>query len=256
MQQGTVRWYDLERGFGFLAPDDGSDDIFVHVSQVQGEGAARALREGRELIPTVTCRGAPASNARRDRLLPHTDPRDRSASDRRLRRHRPELRANRHDFHDGASGPHDDAVATAALLSDMPLDSHEQVYDAIRDFAERRWSDRAFFRMLNRLLFLAAEPQRVFTKDELLRDVWGFRSMGRTRTLDSHACRLRHKLGAAGGRYVVNVWGVGYRLLDGFNRFFDGLNLVGDRHVLEARMKQAERTKGHPRHAAGPDLPD
>lgn len=46
MQQGTVRWYDLERGFGFLAPDDGSPDLFVHVSQVQGEGAARALREG------------------------------------------------------------------------------------------------------------------------------------------------------------------------------------------------------------------
>jgi hypothetical protein len=33
--------------------------------------------------------------------------------------------------------------------------------------------------------------------------------------LDSHACRLRAKLGAAGGRYVVNVWGVGYRLVDG-----------------------------------------
>ena len=65
------------------------------------------------------------------------------------------------------------------------------------------------------LLALAAHPQRVFTKEELLRDVWGYRSMGRTRTLDSHACRLRHKLGAAGGRYVVNVWGVGYRLLDG-----------------------------------------
>src|SRR5829696_6028744 len=46
VQQGTVRWYDLERGFGFLAPDDGSADIFVHVSQVQGEGVARALREG------------------------------------------------------------------------------------------------------------------------------------------------------------------------------------------------------------------
>jgi DNA-binding response OmpR family regulator len=65
------------------------------------------------------------------------------------------------------------------------------------------------------LLALAAQPTRVFTKEELLRDVWGYRSMGRTRTLDSHACRLRHKLGAAGGRYVVNVWGVGYRLLDG-----------------------------------------
>jgi DNA-binding response OmpR family regulator len=62
---------------------------------------------------------------------------------------------------------------------------------------------------------LAAEPTRVWTKEELLRDVWGFRSMGTTRTLDSHACRLRAKLGVHGDRYVLNVWGVGYRLLDG-----------------------------------------
>jgi DNA-binding response OmpR family regulator len=65
------------------------------------------------------------------------------------------------------------------------------------------------------LLALAAEPTRVFTKAELLRDVWGFRSLGTTRTLDSHACRLRHKLAAQGDRFVVNVWGVGYRLVDG-----------------------------------------
>ena len=62
---------------------------------------------------------------------------------------------------------------------------------------------------------LAAEPTRVFTKEELLRTVWGFRSMGSTRTLDSHACRLRRKLGANGDRYLINVWGVGYRLIDG-----------------------------------------
>ncbi len=62
---------------------------------------------------------------------------------------------------------------------------------------------------------LATEPRRVFTKDELLRDVWGFRSMGRTRTLDSHASRLRRKLDPSGSRYVFNTWGVGYRLLDG-----------------------------------------
>jgi len=62
---------------------------------------------------------------------------------------------------------------------------------------------------------LAAEPTRVFTKEELLRTVWGFRSMGATRTLDSHACRLRQKLGPHGDRFVVNVWGVGYRLVDG-----------------------------------------
>jgi DNA-binding response OmpR family regulator len=62
---------------------------------------------------------------------------------------------------------------------------------------------------------LASEPTRVFTKDELLRTIWGFRHVGTTRTLDSHACRLRRKLGAHGDRFVVNVWGVGYRLVDG-----------------------------------------
>ncbi len=62
---------------------------------------------------------------------------------------------------------------------------------------------------------LANEPSRVFTKDELLRDVWGFRSAGRTRTLDSHASRLRRKLDPERGRFVVNCWGVGYRLVEG-----------------------------------------
>jgi DNA-binding response OmpR family regulator len=62
---------------------------------------------------------------------------------------------------------------------------------------------------------LAAEPTRVWTKHELLRDVWGFRAYGATRTLDSHACRLRQKLAVRGDRFVVNVWGVGYRLVDG-----------------------------------------
>lgn len=62
---------------------------------------------------------------------------------------------------------------------------------------------------------LAAEPTRVFTRDELLRCVWGFRSLGATRTLDSHASRLRKKLSVHGDRLVVNVWGIGYRLVDG-----------------------------------------
>ena len=49
-----------------------------------------------------------------------------------------------------------------------------------------------------------------------LREVWGFRSLGRTRTLDSHASRLRRKLAREGdGPFVLNVWGVGYKLLDG-----------------------------------------
>lgn len=62
---------------------------------------------------------------------------------------------------------------------------------------------------------LASDPTRVFTKEELLREVWGYRSFARTRTLDSHASRLRGRLREAGGEgFVVNVWGVGYRLLD------------------------------------------
>ena len=64
------------------------------------------------------------------------------------------------------------------------------------------------------LVALAEEPERVYRKDELLRDVWGFRSLGRTRTLDSHASRLRRKLNRGGDpTYVLNVWGVGYRLV-------------------------------------------
>jgi DNA-binding response OmpR family regulator len=65
------------------------------------------------------------------------------------------------------------------------------------------------------LAWLAAEPYRVFTKEELLREVWGYRALGRTRTLESHASRLRKKLRVNGeDSYVVNVWGVGYRLLE------------------------------------------
>jgi DNA-binding response OmpR family regulator len=61
---------------------------------------------------------------------------------------------------------------------------------------------------------LATDPTRVFTKEELLREVWDFVALGRTRTLDSHASRLRRKLALAGAENcVVNVWGVGYRLL-------------------------------------------
>ena len=64
------------------------------------------------------------------------------------------------------------------------------------------------------LVALAQDPERVFSKEELLRTVWGFRSLGRTRTLDSHASRLRRKLNANGDQaYVLNVWGVGYRLV-------------------------------------------
>ncbi|HEX8054376.1 MAG TPA: response regulator transcription factor [Thermoleophilaceae bacterium] len=61
---------------------------------------------------------------------------------------------------------------------------------------------------------LAADPARVHPKAELLRDVWGYRTAGTTRTVDTHACRLRRKLADGEGNFVVNVRGVGYRLTE------------------------------------------
>src|SRR5262249_32337797 len=62
---------------------------------------------------------------------------------------------------------------------------------------------------------LASEPHRVFTKEERVRAVWVYRALGRTRTLESHASRVRKKLCVGPeDRFIVNVWGVGYRMLD------------------------------------------
>jgi DNA-binding response OmpR family regulator len=63
------------------------------------------------------------------------------------------------------------------------------------------------------LVCLARCPGRVFTKSELLSDVWGYKAFGNTRTLDSHASRLRSKLAAVGAEgWIANARGVGYSL--------------------------------------------
>jgi DNA-binding response OmpR family regulator len=61
---------------------------------------------------------------------------------------------------------------------------------------------------------LAADPTAVFPKEQLLRDVWGYLSMGNTRTLDAHACRLRKKLARSSRPFILNLRGVGYRLTE------------------------------------------
>lgn len=64
------------------------------------------------------------------------------------------------------------------------------------------------------LLTLAGDPERVFARHELLRLVWGHRLPSSTRTLDSHASRVRRRLAIdESERWIVNVRGVGYRLI-------------------------------------------
>jgi DNA-binding response OmpR family regulator len=77
------------------------------------------------------------------------------------------------------------------------------------------------------LVHLARDPGRVHTKPDLLRELWGYQDGGSTRTVDTHACRLRRaltKAGAAG--WLIAVRGVGYRLAP------DG---HGELHLLAGR---------------------
>ena len=95
-----------------------------------------------------------------------------------------------------------------------------RVGELVIDPARRRvWVEGRDVSLSNKefslLRVLASDPIRVFTKKELLEDVWGYRTPAQTRTLDSHASRLRRKLDPEHSRYVINCWGVGYRLIDG-----------------------------------------
>lgn len=48
MSTGTVKWFDAEKGYGFITPEDGSKDLFVHHSEIQVEGYA-SLEDGQKV---------------------------------------------------------------------------------------------------------------------------------------------------------------------------------------------------------------
>jgi DNA-binding response OmpR family regulator len=103
------------------------------------------------------------------------------------------------------SAPADDLIVAGDLVIDRPT-RRVTVRETAVDLSAKE------FELVSKL---ASEPYRVWTKADLLRDVWGFKAIGRTRTLESHASRVRKKLCVApDDRFVVNVWGVGYRLLE------------------------------------------
>jgi CspA family cold shock protein len=65
MAQGTVKWFNSEKGFGFIAPSDGSPDVFVHFSAIQTQGY-KSLDEGQNVEFDVTQgqKGLQAENVR------------------------------------------------------------------------------------------------------------------------------------------------------------------------------------------------
>jgi CspA family cold shock protein len=67
MARGTVKWFNVEKGFGFIAPSDGSKDVFVHRNSVDGLGWEEGLREGEEVEYDVerTPKGLSAQNVER-----------------------------------------------------------------------------------------------------------------------------------------------------------------------------------------------
>lgn len=120
-----------------------------------------------------------------------------------------------------------EAVSLAADSVPDAVPEHERLDRAlvVRDLRVDRSGHRAWFaeqelelatKEFSLLGALALDPMRVHSKADLLRNVWGYRSAPRTRTVDSHASRLRRKLMEAGAtpqEWVVNQRGVGYALL-------------------------------------------
>ena len=66
MAEGTVKWFNDSRGFGFITPDDGSKDVFVHHTAISSEGF-KSLNEGDHVIYDVTegPKGPQAENVRK-----------------------------------------------------------------------------------------------------------------------------------------------------------------------------------------------
>ena len=73
MEQGTIKWFNAQKGFGFIKPDNGGDDVFVHASATVEREAVQSLTEGQRVSFDVVSKrvGKSASNLRLSEPAPH-----------------------------------------------------------------------------------------------------------------------------------------------------------------------------------------
>ncbi len=205
--------------FGALAAPTASDALrLCRYNQPDLLLLDLALPDASGLDVLREIREADGADARFDPKLPVIVLTGRGADDERVRGlefgaddylvkpfHYPELRARINAILRRGGGRHDGPRRVGELVVDP---ARRRVWVEGRDV---QLSNKEF----SLLRVLVSDPIRVFPKKELLEEVWGFRTSAQTRTLDSHASRLRRKLDPEHSRYVINCWGVGYRLIDG-----------------------------------------
>lgn len=113
------------------------------------------------------------------------------------------------------------ASATAFLSTDTVVTSNEIVFDElIIDHDAHRVSAggkdvNLTPKEYELLYYLASSPDKVFSREELLKEVWNYEFFGDLRTVDTHIKRLREKLNkasASSAKMITTVWGVGYKL--------------------------------------------
>ena len=102
----------------------------------------------------------------------------------------------------------DDSPPLSTPIVRGPLNIHELERIVMLDGVEIELTPKEY----ELLLLLASHPGRAFSRDFLLRQLWGYDYDGFDRTVDTHITRLRKKLGPLGEK-IVTVWGVGYRFV-------------------------------------------
>ena len=104
--------------------------------------------------------------------------------------------------------------ADAVLAEDAQEVEHENLYVSLTNYKLRiKGQDvDAPPKEIELLYHLAKNPNRVYTRDQLLDEIWGFKYFGDSRTVDVHIKRIREKLEGASDKWTVKtVWGVGYK---------------------------------------------